>query len=135
MEQLHHVLALAQSIFAFDLIRGQAADAGQGASAVGDDDGNHDLIAAGGVGDADLHGVEMAADVGGVLVAEGDADGGAHAAAFLGAGDEGGAFFDGAAQWGAEFGMEDGGGVFKFAVLSNDGGLFIRLKNRRIIHK
>src|ERR1700744_2270528 len=69
---------LSQPVLAFDLVHGQAADAGQRAAAVGHDHGDDDLIAAGGVGHADFHGVEGAADEGGVLVTQRHAAGGSH---------------------------------------------------------
>src|SRR5512145_2405835 len=58
-----------QSILAHDLILGQPTDTRQRPAAVGDDDRDDDLVGARRIGDAHLEGVEVAADIGGVLMA------------------------------------------------------------------
>ena len=83
---------LSQAVFAFDLIFGEATDAGQGAAAVGYGYGYHDFVGAGGVVEADFHAVEVAADEGGVFVAQGDIEDYAHAAALFGRWNQRGAF-------------------------------------------
>ena len=64
----------AQTVLALGLGRGQTADAGEGTARIGHRDRDQDLVGARRVGQAHLHAVEMAADIGCVLVAERDVD-------------------------------------------------------------
>jgi hypothetical protein len=62
--------SLPQAIFSFDLIFRETSDAGKRSSAIGDRDGDHDLIRARGVADSNFHTIEVAADERGVFVSE-----------------------------------------------------------------
>src|SRR6266478_5675324 len=116
---------LTKAVFAFDLIFGQAADAGERAAAVGYRDGYEDFVGARGVVDANFHAVEVAADEGGVFVAERNVESDSWAAAFFGRGNERRAFAESFADWRAEFGMKNGGGVFEFAVFPDGSGFAV----------
>src|SRR5262249_56116061 len=60
--------ALAQSVLAFDLGQGQAADARQWPPGIRHSHRHHDLIGTWRVADAHLHPVEVAAYIGGILL-------------------------------------------------------------------
>src|SRR4029077_6008867 len=61
---------LAQPVDPLDLVLCQSADARMRAAGIRDGARHHELVGAGGVGDANLHAVEMASHKGGVLVTE-----------------------------------------------------------------
>ena len=77
-----------------------------------------------GVGDAHLHGVEVAADVGGVDVAEGDVEGGAGAGDLGRGGDDGAALAEELAH-GVAAGDVPEGAVLELARLADDGALAV----------
>src|SRR5579864_9046524 len=89
---------LAEAVFSFDLVFSQATDAREGTAAIGHSNGDHDLVGAGSVVEADLHAVEVAANESSIFVAEGNVEDDAKAAAFLVGGDEGGAFAENASH-------------------------------------
>jgi len=85
-------------------------------------------LARGGVVDSNFHAVEVAADEGGIFVAERNVEGDSGAAAFFGRGNERGAFSKGFADGRAEFGMKNGGGVFEFTIFADRCGLAVALR-------
>src|SRR5258708_18300270 len=119
---------LTKAVFAFDLIFGQAADARERAAAVCYRDGYEDFVGARGVVDANFHAVEVAADEGGIFVAERNVEGDSGAAAFFGRGNERGAFSKGFADGRAEFGMKNGGGVVEVIICAERCGAAVALR-------
>ena len=61
---------LPQAVFALDLCFGQTSDARQWPAAIGDRDRDHDFVGSRSIIDSDFHAVEVAADEGGIFVAE-----------------------------------------------------------------
>src|ERR1700733_2651772 len=120
----------AKSVVALDLILGQAAHARQRPSAIGNRNGHHDLIRPGCVGNADLHAIEMASDVCGILVAERDIERHARPAALLRRWYESRALAQRFPNRSSQFGMEDRGRMLQLAVLSNRGSLAVTLGPR-----
>src|SRR5882672_2492847 len=72
-----------EPVDAFDFRGLQAAGAGVDAWASGHDQGQENFVGARGVGDADFHGIEVAANVRGVDVRDGHVEAGARAAHFF----------------------------------------------------
>lgn len=108
-----------QAVCALGVFGFQPADPGQGATTIGDGDGDEDFIGAGGIVDADFNAVEMRANIGRIFMAEGDIEDLSGTAHFFGGGHQSRAFFDFLAQRGTHFGMKQGGGVFQLAILAN----------------
>src|SRR5687768_4218464 len=120
----------AESVLALDLIFCEAADARQRPAAVGDRHRDYYFVRARRVVDPDLHAVEMAPHIGGVLVAERDVEGHTRPAALLGGGDQRRALAEDLSDRRAELRVQDGGGVLQLAVLADGGGLAVALRVR-----
>src|SRR5258708_10487925 len=121
---------LTKAVFAFDLIFGQAADAGERAAAVCYRDGYEDFVGARGVVDANFHAVEVAADKGGIFVAERNVEGDSGAAELFGRGNERRAFSKCFADGRAELWGQNGGGVFEVTIFAHHCGLSVALRGR-----
>src|SRR5688572_13052694 len=97
-------------------------------AAVGDDDGEHDLVRPWRIVEANLHRIVVRADEGGVLEVQRDVDRRAGSAELLGGGNARLAAVDRRAQRRAQLGMQEGGGVLVLAGLTHDGALAERLR-------
>ena len=102
----------AQAVNTLDFRDREAADTWQRPPAVRHDNGHHDFIGPWGIGHTGFHGVEMAAHVSRILVAQGHVDGRAEAAHLLAGWHQSGALLNRHTQWCAQLGVEDGGGVY-----------------------
>src|SRR3984885_5209798 len=120
----------AQSVVALDLILGQAAHARQRPSAIGNRNGHHDLIRPGCVGNADLHAIEMATDVCGILVAQRDIERHTRPAALLRRRYERRALAEHLPHRSSQFGVKDRCRMLQLAVLPHRGSLAVTLGPR-----
>src|ERR1700733_11211967 len=117
----------AQSVVALDLILRQAAHARQRPSAIGNRNGHHDLTRPGCVGNADLHAIEVASHICGILVAERDIERHARPSALLRRRYERRTLAEHLPHRSSQFGVEYRGRMLQLAVLPHRGCLAVAL--------
>ena len=103
---------------------------GQGPAAIGYGDGDQNFVGARGIVHANFHCIEMAADEGGVFVAERNIDCDAEAVRVFSTRELGRAFAEYFADGCAEFGVENGSGVLEFTVFADRGGFAVTFGGR-----
>ncbi len=105
----------------------QTADAGQRPTTVRDRDGHQDLAGPRCIRDPNLHGVEVAAHEGRILVAERNIERGSRATALLRGRDQGGTPTQCRPHGSAHAGVQDRRRMFEFTILADERRLAVAL--------